>query len=283
VRADLSTLDAPRPAITVRVEAKAGTDVQIDGKPLALDPSGNGAYAIDIAPETEGAADKARTLAKEIPYVITQKGGQPEKGKVVAQVNVLPLVLFTPGTHAVTDAASVIVWGQAVRGSTVTVNGQPAVVGPQGVFEATVATAQAGDVQVDVRTQLASYAPRTARFAVKRVDKLADEAKSIEGTNPAGYDATLAGLPGNVGQPFIADGEVEEAKISQHRTLLVMNDRRGCAKGPCLVSVVLGHEEQLARGDTLKVYGHVRGSITRSDGKTVPEVEADFVIRGKSH
>jgi hypothetical protein len=66
-----------------------------------------------------------------------------------------------------------------------------------------------------------------------------------------------------------------------HRTLVVVVDHRGCAKGPCIVRVVLGHEEKLAQGDGVRAYGRVARSVAMSDGKTVPEIEADFILRGR--
>jgi len=171
IHADLGTIDGPKPSITVRVEALAGTDVRVDDKPLALDASGTGAYAIDLSADADGQSDERR-IKKEVPYVITPKGGQPQKGNVTAQVTILPLRVDSPGTHAIVDTPSFVVAGRAFKGSTVTVNGQAAQVGPDGFFEATVASPSPGDVAVEVRTSAPGLVARTVKLGVKRVDKL---------------------------------------------------------------------------------------------------------------
>jgi hypothetical protein len=134
-----------------------------------------------------------------------------------------------------------------------------------------------------VRTTAPTLVPRTVRFSVKRVDKLDAEARTLEAANPPGYDATIADVAAHAGQPFIAEGDVIGSTIEPrvHRTVIVVDDHRGCAKSPCVVRVVLGREEKLAQGDVVRAFGRVARPFAMSDGKTVPEIEADFLLRGK--
>jgi len=46
VRADVSPMNGTHPSILIHVEALSGSDVRVDGKPVALDASGNGSYTI---------------------------------------------------------------------------------------------------------------------------------------------------------------------------------------------------------------------------------------------
>jgi hypothetical protein len=62
---------------------------------------------------------------------------------------------------------------------------------------------------------------------------------------------------------------------------VLIDDRRGCAKGPCLARVVVGRDLTLAHGDILYAYGKVVRAFTTPSGQSVPEVEADFVLRAK--
>src|SRR5690606_34528068 len=55
VRADLTTLDAADPAITVVVEALPGSTSTLDGSALALDAQGRGSRAFPIAALTPSA------------------------------------------------------------------------------------------------------------------------------------------------------------------------------------------------------------------------------------
>jgi hypothetical protein len=284
VRADVSTALAPgsgaRPAITVRVEAAPGTSVTVDDKPLALDTSGMGAYAVDLGTETDGPSDESKVVNREIPYLVTAKGRPAEKGTVTARVAIAPLRVDTPSAHAVVDGASFVLSGRAAKGATVTVNGKMVALTPEGTFETTIDSAAVGDVPVDVRASGASLAPRTVRLNVKRVASLEAEAKTFEATpGLVGYDAVMADLANKAGAAIVVEGDVVESRVSGHRTLVLVDDKRGCAKGPCIARIVVGDAQTFAHGDGLRAYSHVTKAFTTSSGTTVPEVEADFVVK----
>jgi hypothetical protein len=44
---------------------------------------------------------------------------------------------------------------------------------------------------------------------------------------------------------------------------------------------VIGQEIAAARGDRLRAYGRVARTFTTPAGQSVPEIEADFVLRPK--
>ena len=91
----------------------------------------------------------------------------------------------------------------------------------------------------------------------------------------------MGNLTASTGKSIVVDGEVIEPRAAGHRTLLLVDDRRGCAKGPCLTRVVVGQELSIGRGERLRAYGRVARAFATPSGQTVPEVEADFVIRAK--
>jgi hypothetical protein len=279
VRADVSTMNGPRPCITIRVEARPGTDVRIDGKPVSLDASGAGAYAVDESLATEGPADESRVVSVDLPYVVVQKGGVTEKGTASARVAVAPLRVDAPGIRAVVDESAALVAGRAAKGSTVTVDGSPVTIGPDGAFEATIPLGALGDHSVEVRGGTAALMPRTVHVLITRVASLTDAAKQFEQQHPLGYDAVMGDIVGKTGQPVVVTGEVLDARSSGHRTLVLVDDKRGCAKGPCLARVVLGRDMPLAHGDVVSAYGLVARAFSAPNGQTVPEVEAQFVMR----
>jgi hypothetical protein len=279
VHADITTMTATHPAITIRAEALPGSDVRIDGKPVALDASGVGSYAIDETAATDGPADESRTISVDVPYVVVPKGGKAQNGTVSARLAIAPLRVDAPGTRGVVEEDHVLVAGRAAKAATVTVDGAPVAVGPDGSFETTVSL-PLGDRVVDVRGGTASLMPRTAHVALRRVASLADEAKALEAKKPMGYDAAMADLTAGAGQPIALEGEVFESRGSGHRTLVLLDDRRGCAKGACIAKIVIGHEVKLARGEGLRVYGTLTGGSPYGS-QTVPEVAADFVLRSK--
>jgi hypothetical protein len=281
VRADVTTMTAPRPSITIRVEAHPGTDVRIDDKPVALDASGTGAYAVDETAATEGPADESRVVAVDLPYVVVQKNGTNERGTASARVAVAPLRVDAPGMRAVVDDGRVLLAGRAAKGSSVTVDGTPVAVAADGAFETTLAFDAPGDHSVEVRAGTAALMPRTVHAVITRATSLTDAAKQFEQQHPIGYDAAMADIPGKAGQPMVVSGEVLDARSSGHRTLVLVDDRRGCARSPCLARVIVGREVALSHGELLNAYGTVGRAFTTPAGQTVPEVDAQFVTRTK--
>jgi hypothetical protein len=175
----------------------------------------------------------------------------------------------------------VLIAGRAAKGANVTVDGAPVSIAGDGSFESTVALSAMGEQVIDVRGGTATLSPRTVHVTVKRVPSLTDEARAFEAQNPIGYDTAVADLAGNAGRPIVVEGEVFESRGSAHRTLMLVDDRRGCRKGPCMARVVVGRDMALGRGESIRAYGRVARAFATTSGQSVPEVEADFVLRAK--
>lgn len=284
VSADVSTMSGPKPSITIRVEAQVGADVKVDDKPVALDASGAGAYTLDELAATEGPADESRIVSVDVPYAITTKG-RTDKGTVSARIAVAPLRVDAPGIRATVEEDQALVAGRAAKGSTVTVDGAPVTPAADGSFSATVPLAAMGDKTIDVRawtTGQAPMTPRTVHVTITRVASLADAAKAFEQQKTlVGYDAAMANLAGTTGQPIVVDGVVVESRLVGHKSMVLVDDKRGCAKSPCLTRVILGRDLGLSHGDGLRAYGTVARAFTTPAKLTVPEVEAAFAIRSK--
>ncbi len=282
VRADVTTMSGPKPAITVRVEAKAGTDVKVDGKPVPLDGNGAGAYAVDETAAAEGPADESRVVSLDLPYTVTPPAATKvpaESGTVSARVAISPLRIDSPGAGAVVDEDHVLVAGRGPKAASVTVDGNTVAVGPDGAFETTVPLTALGDHVVEVRGGTPALMPRTIRLSVSRVASLADAARAFEQQHPIGYDVTMADIAGKAGQPIVVEGPVLEARGSGHRTLVLVDDKRGCRAGPCRARVIVGRDLPLSPGDVLRAYGTVARAFTTPAGQTVPEIEAQFALR----
>jgi hypothetical protein len=280
VWADVLPMSDPHPSVVVRAQAIAGSEVTIDGKRLALDGEGNGAYAIDETSETEGPADESRVLSATVAYSVVSGTGaaqRREQGNVIARVPVAPLRVDSPRGHVVVAADQVAIAGRAPRGASVTIDGTPVAPGPDGTFDATLRLASIGEHRIAVRAGTPALSPRTVYVAVKRVSSLGDEARAFDSQKTIGYDAAMANLGASVGQPIVVDGEVVELR----GPVMLVDDRRGCAKGPCATRVVLAQDTNVDRGATVRAYGHVARPFTLPTGRTVPEVEADFVVQSK--
>jgi hypothetical protein len=281
VHADISTMSSTKPSITVRAEALPGSDVKIDGKPIALDPNGIGTYALDETAPTEGPADESKSVSVDIPYVVTPKGGTPQSGTVSARVAVAPLRVDAPGARGVFEEDHVLIAGRAARGANITVDGAPVPVAADGSFETTLAVPDLGERTIDVRGGTASLTPRTAHVSLRRVKSLAEEAKAFEAQKTIGYDAAIANPGAAAGQPIVLEGEIFESRTSGHRTILLLANRRGCPSGACIAKVVVGREMKLSRGEIWRAYGTVTGGSPNAAGQTTLEMAADFLIRSK--
>jgi hypothetical protein len=281
IRADLAGLSAPKPTVSIRVEAAAGSSVKVDGKEVPLGADGTGIYSVDESAATEGPADQSRVVAVDVPYSFTSAGASPQTGTVAARFSVAPLRIDVPGARAVVDRDHILVAGRAAKGATVTVDGAAVPTAPDGSFETTVALASAGERTLRVRAGTASLVPRTVSVDVKRVASLAQEARAFERLRPLSYDAVMANPVASVGQPVAVEGEVMKARASGHRSILIVDDRRGCAKGSCLARVAVAQDVAPEPGTVVRAYGRVAPAPAGPPGETVLEVDADFIVPNK--
>jgi RNase P/RNase MRP subunit p29 len=281
IRADLAGLSAPKPRVSIRVEAAAGSRVKVDGKEVPLGADGTAVYSIDESAATEGPADQSRVVAVDVPYSITSVGGAPQTGTVAARFSVAPLRIDVPGAHAVVDRDHISLAGRAAKGATVTVDGAAAPVAPDGSFETAVALTSTGERTLQVRAGTPSLVSRTVSVNVKRVTSLAQEARAFERLKPLSYDAVMANPVASVGQPVAVEGEVMKARSSGHRSILIVDDRRGCAKGSCLARVALAQDIAPEPGTVVRAYGRVAPALGAPSGENVLEVDADFMVPNK--
>ena len=194
----------------------------------------------------------------------------------------MPLALDAPGRELVTDKGSAAVAGQTRAGTIVTIDGQSVPVDAQGKFGVRVELAAVGEKPLEIVASAPPLAPRIAKVKVTRVASLADAAKGEDAQNPVGYDVFGADPASKVGQKAVVEGEVVDVRATAGHTVLLVEDKKKCAKGAsCLVRVVHGDEDKAARGDTVRAYGRVLGSVTAS-GKTVPDIEASLVLPVKA-
>jgi hypothetical protein len=282
VRADLATLSARPPVITVRVEATPGSDVKVDDKPLALDASGRGAYTIDLSHDCDGPSDDTKTFDRKIPFVLTPKGGKQESGELVARTAIVALHIDAPGVVLFTDRPNAPIAGVARPGATVTIDGAPAPVDAQGRFGVRVALPDTGDKVLEIVASAPPLAPRIVHAKVTHVASLDQAAKDWTAQqNPIGYDQFGADPASKAGQKAFVDGEIVEARTGQGHSVLLVEDKKNCAKGQsCLVRVTHGEEVRANHGDKVRAYGRIVGAV-QSSGKNVPDFDASLVVTGK--
>jgi hypothetical protein len=279
VKADLTTLMSATPSITVRVEAAPGTEVTVDGKHIVLDESGKAAPTIDVKADVEGRSDDQKAIDRKIAFFIKQKGsGALESGELVVRAGVVPLHIDAPGVELFTDRPTSALAGQTKPGSTVTIDGQTVRVDPQGHFGVRGDLPSSGEKSFTIVASSPPLAPRIFRAKVVRVASVDEGAKTLEARTPLAFDAFREDPAGNVGKLVVVQGEVIEVRNALGHSVLLVEEKKTCpAAGSCIVRVLHGDEVSAARGDTVRVFGWLQGTVTAS-GKTVPDIEGALVV-----
>ncbi|MFO0658277.1 MAG: hypothetical protein U0165_00370 [Polyangiaceae bacterium] len=276
---DLTSLQEPSPSLRVLVEATPGSSVTVQGKPVALDAQGKGAWTLDVADQVAGPSEETRPLDRQLAYTIAVAGGKPVDGSLtISHLGVVPLVIDSPGATTVIETGQVVVAGRSIKGAAVTINGNAVSVGADGTFLSRVDVAAVGNQDITIRSSLPPQAPRTVRATVRRVASLSTEAREYESKGITEYSGAKPELAG-AGKLVAWKGEIAEAATRGGQTVLVLNVGSGCAKTPCVARVVVPGGGTFKSGERIKIYGHLTGGVSGATG-WVPAIEADFILRG---
>jgi hypothetical protein len=284
IRTEPTALQGSPPKLLVRAEAQPGTELVLGGAPLPLDERGRGELEVSLEAETSGVSAETKVIERALPYEVTPPSGRTERGDVRARVVVVPLVVDAPSSTAVVTEERIIVAGRSARGARVEVAGEPASSTEDGSFERELGLTSLGENVIPLRAHAPPLAPRTFELRIVRVASLEDAAKDFLAKAPAfpGYDAAVRDLTEKAGTPpplVSLEGEVIETRSASRQTILLVDERRGCATPPCIARVVVGAGERPVRGDRVRAFGRFTRVVSTSSGSKVPELEADFVMK----
>ena len=297
IRPDLATLQADKPSFQIIAEVATGTTVSVDGRPMTI-AGGRGVENVDISEACTGLADEAKTVSRQIPYVVTQPSGTPEGGggrQRLRPDRPAPAgragrhsphrrVVRAQRRHVITEGPSFLLAGRTAKGASVLAAGRPLAVQPDGSFGQVMNVSSVGATQIEVRATMPGMAPRITQVKVRRVDSLEKAARDFAGGAPLVPFAQLAAnIPAAAGKPVVLSGEVSESRKLKYQTvmLLEVSAASGCAAGgACTVRLVQGGDNPAKRGDTLRVYGHVTRAFSVPGHPDIPEIEVDFTLKG---
>jgi hypothetical protein len=281
VHGDTATLAQSPPRLSVQVEAIPGSTVSVENHPLSLAANGHASYEVDLTKELSGAETSVKRLERRVGYVITPPGGAAQHGEVLFQLGILPLTLDAPGDSIVIEGSTFVLSGRTLKGTSVEVAGRPIPVDAEGRFEQTMAVSAAGETAVAVRASAPEYAPRIVTFRVRRVNSLVEAGRAERAHSVTSYSTLVANLEEQRGKAVALDGNVIEIGSVAPSTLFLLDTKSGCTKPPCITKVVYGGRLRLTLGDRVSVFGPVRGVVDGPRaGSRVPEVAADFVVKG---
>jgi hypothetical protein len=293
VTTDLTTLRGERPSIQVLVEAQDGTQVVLDGKSVPL-VAGRAIDMLDVTEACTGESDEARTLSRKIPYVVTPPGGAAEQGTLHVSVPITTLRITAPGAAVVTDKESFVLAGRTAKGVELFAGPHAIPLRPDGTFAHVMNVSAVGATQISVRAQAQGMAPRIVKIDVKRVESLEQAARDFASKSPLVLQDLAADAKTKVGKNAMVSGLILESKSAEQVTVLRLRGYGGptCpplpagtkpdaagAPGPCLVEIAVGAQVSFAPGDLVTGCGRFAGT-TGDPGSEVPQVRADFIIKG---
>lgn len=279
VRADESGLNDAEPHLSVRVEAVPGTNVSVDGHPVPL-VGGKGSYDIAVTSELSGLDAGVKKLERRVPYRITPPGSSGESGEVAFQIGITPLSIQAPGESIVIEGSTFLLAGRTAKAANLSVSGRAIAVEPDGRFTQNLSISAVGESNVLVRASAPDQAPRLASFRVRRVMSLKDEARAVRASATQSYATVVADIERAKGSLVAFDGTVSDVGGDEVSTLFLLDTHSGCRAAPCLTRVLHGARLGLKAGDRVSVFGKVRGAVDGPRGTKLPEVFADFVVKG---
>ncbi|MEO7034364.1 MAG: hypothetical protein ABI548_10745 [Polyangiaceae bacterium] len=280
VRGDTAGLEAPTPELRVLVSALPGSTVTVDGKPLALNPEGEGTYAVDVSAQVTGPDATVKRLERSVPYVVTPPNAPAQTGTVSLQTGITPLTIDAPGALVVLETSNFVLAGRTAKAGALTVGDRPITVDPTGRFAQMMNVSAPGETTIVVRASSKDAAPRLFPLRVKRVDSLVHEADRVRQRATSNYASIANQAEGKRGWAVALDGSVVDARTDNYNTVVVMDVTGGCSHAPCLARIVYGAPFTLARGDKFSAFGEVSGVVDGPrTGTKIPEVRADFLLK----
>ena len=282
VRADLGALQSAPPAIDVVVEAPVGSEVALDGEPLALDARGRGTRRIPI---DHAGANAEGVVEHVVRYRVAPPDGETEQGELHTRIPITTMQIDRPGAQVVTDRDSVEIAGAVAPGSTVTVDGR-AVEVAMGRFLTTYPLPAPAEHTVEVVARSPGKAPHLERISIRRVADLAAEAAAFAVNRDLTYARVSQNASTYRGQHVAFEGLVYNIDVRDGRSVLqiLVTDCPSDERCPLWVTYAAATEAELR--SRVRVLGTVAGEQQfRSQSgaiRTVPRVDATFVLPATS-
>ncbi|MGE0324760.1 MAG: hypothetical protein AB7K71_29665 [Polyangiaceae bacterium] len=281
VKVDISALEEDPPKLALSVEARPGSDVEVEGKPLKLDSDGKGRWTEAVSQQLTGPAKGVERLERELSYRVSPPDSPAESGKTKVQIGIAPLVVEAPLDAITVDKPRFLLAGTTQPDVEVSVAGRAIKRQADGSFSQVMNVSTTGETTIQVKGTLAKHAPRFIPIHVKRVNSLEDAAKDFRTGKLASYSSVASQLGKSTGAKVAWPGKITDARSSEHRNILLLDVSSQCSSPPCLARVVYAGETPLKSGDQITVFGEVkRGVPGPRKGQTLPEVEAEFVLEG---
>lgn len=280
VRGSTEQLAQDSPKVSVLASVRAGTQLEVDGKPVAADPNGSVRFDYDVASELTGPEATVKTLQRNVPYKATPSSGTAETGEVQIRIGITPLVVDAPGSSIVVGSKDVVIAGRTAPGAVLQIGAQVVALDPEGRFVSRQ-TLSTGENSFMVRSTLKDHAPRLVKVGVRRSDNLDREAALARSMTQTSYAEAAKQGDASAGRSIWLSGQLFDERHDGYTSVLLVDVKDGCKKGPCLAKVVYGVQLDLDKGRQLKAFGKVVRFVDGPrTGERIPEVRAELVVPG---
>jgi hypothetical protein len=280
VRGSTEQLAQESPKVSVLASARAGTKLEVDGKPVPEDPSGSVRFDYDVSSELTGPEATVKTLERTVTYKATPANGAAESGEVQIRLGITPLVVDAPGTSIVVGNKDVVIAGRTAPGAVLQIGAQTQTLDPEGRF-VSKQTLSPGENSFVVRSTLKDHAPRLVRVSVRRSDNLEREAALARSMTQTSYAEAARQGDASIGRSIWLQGQLFDERHDGYTSVFLVDVKDGCKKSPCLSKVIYGVQLELEKGHQLKAFGKVVRFVDGPrSGERIPEVRAELVVAG---
>jgi hypothetical protein len=280
VRGSTDELAQDVPKVSVLASALAGTQLEVDGKPVPADALGAAHFDYDVVKEVTGPEATVKSLERIVPYKARSPSGGIHEGKVEIRIGITPLIVDAPGASITVGDSTIVIAGRTAPGATLKVGPQNVTLDAEGRFVSKQAL-PVGDSTFVVRSTLKDHAPRLVQVVVRRADNLEREAALARSRPQTSYPEVLRLGEGAVGQSVGLDGQLFDLRHDGYTSVLLVDVKKGCRKPPCLAKVIYGVETNLAKGREITAFGKVTRFVDGArSGERIPEVRAALVVPG---
>jgi hypothetical protein len=280
VRSSTEELAQDSPKVSVLASVLSGTKLEVDGKPVAADPSGGVRFDYEVASDVSGPEASVKTLERSVPYKAVSASGATQTGKVEIRIGITPLIVDAPGPSIVVGDKELVIAGRTAPGAALKIGAQGIALDPEGRFVSRQSLAL-GENSFTVRSTLKDHAPRLVTVVVRRSDNLEREASLARSMAQTSYQEVRRAGEASIGRSLALEGQLFDVRHDGYSSVLLVDVKGGCKKSPCLSKVIYGVETKLEKGRSVKAFGKVLRFVDGPrSGERIPEVRADLVVPG---
>ena len=278
VRSSTDELAQDAPKLSVLASVLPGTKLEIDGKPVTPDAKGGARFDYEVTTDLTGPEASVKVLERNVPYKATSESGATQSGQVEIRIGITPLIVDAPGTSIVVSEKELVIAGRTAAGATLKIGSQAVNLDPEGRFVSKQPLVS-GDNSFTVRSTLKDHAPRLIQVRARRSDDLKRDAALARSMAQTSFPEVMRDQDAAIGRSLALAGQLFDARHDGYSSVLLIDVKNGCKKGPCLAKVIYGAETTLESGRGIQAFGKVQRFVDGPRaGERIPEVRAELVV-----